>query len=171
MTEMNDYTENISVIHLAADHAGYELKEAIKTWLAQNNYEVLDHGAFEYDDEDDYVSFVEGAAREVSVDSSARAIVVGGSGQGEAIVANRFPGVRAVVYYGAAERTQTDAEGNELGIIASTRYHNNANVLSLGARFITEEEALEAIDLWLETAFSNEERHRRRLEKLDELGA
>lgn len=163
-----DNLDNITRIHLASDHAGFELKEVIKEWLEQNHYEVLDHGAYEFDPEDDYPDFIELAAREVSIDPQSRGIILGGSGQGEAIVANRFPGVRAVVYYGDPEGVQTDAKGNELSIISSTRQHNNANVLSLGARFLEEIEALEAVELWLETAFDT--RHARRLEKIDQMG-
>jgi ribose 5-phosphate isomerase B len=98
----------------------------------------------------------------VAEDSNARGIVLGGSGQGEAMVANRVQGIRATVFYG--EPVYSDES-----IINLSRQHNNANVLSIGARFVTEEEALEAIDMWLETAFSKDERHARRIAKIDEI--
>ena len=98
-----------------------------------------------------------------------RAIVIGASGQGEAIVANRFKGVRCALYYGPASRTQIDMGGKELDIILSAREHNNANALSLGARFITVDEAKQIVEKWLETGFSGEERHARRIQKIDEV--
>jgi len=95
--------------------------------------------------------------------------VFGASGQGEAIAANRVPGVRAVVYYAPAGE-QMDTAGKSLGMAASTREHNDANVLSLGARFLTEEEAKDAVKEWLQTSFSGEERHKRRIAQLDTIG-
>lgn len=166
-----DDAENITKVHIGSDHAGFELKETIKEWLEQNHYEVVDHGAYEFDEEDDFPEFIEPVAREVSLDPNSKGIILGGSGQGEAMLANRFPGIRAALYYGSPDKIQTDAKGNELSMIVSTRHHNNANVLSLGARFLEEVEALEAVQLWLETAFSGEDRHARRLEELDQLGS
>jgi ribose 5-phosphate isomerase B len=144
-------------IFLATDHAGFYLKEKVKFWLGKWGYDYEDLGAFEYIEQDDYPKFIRPAALKVSEDSeNNRAIVFGGSGQGEAMVANRLPKVRAVVYC-----------ANNLDIIKLSREHNDANVLSIGARFVSEEEAKEAIKLWLETPFSGEERHKRRIEKID----
>jgi ribose 5-phosphate isomerase B len=84
-----------------------------------------------------------------------KGIVIGGSGQGEAIAANKVKGVRAAVYYGGS-----------LDIVKLSRTHNDSNILSLGARFLTQEEAIEAIKVWLETPFNNEERHKRRIKKI-----
>ena len=143
-------------IYLGADHRGFELKEKIKEWLREWGYDYEDMGAFELDPEDDYVDFVSKAAGKVSHDpENSKAIILGKSGQGEAIVANKFRDVRAVVYYG----------GNE-EIISLSRQHNDANVLSLGAYFIDESIAKRIIKLWLETPFSGDERHRRRLQKI-----
>ncbi|KKU85117.1 MAG: Ribose-5-phosphate isomerase B [Parcubacteria group bacterium GW2011_GWA2_47_8b] len=141
-------------IYLATDHAGFELKEKIKKFLAEKKYEVKDFGAFSYDENDDYPDFVKLAAEAVSKNPSDRAIVLGGSGQGEAMVANRYKGVRAAVLYKFDE-----------GIIKLFREHNDANVLSLGARFLEEKDALRAVELWLNTPFSGEERHSRRIAK------
>lgn len=144
------------MIYLATDHAGYRMKEKIKEWLAEWGYEFEDMGAEEYNESDDYPDFIYPAAKVVAHDpENSKAIILGGSGQGEAMVANRYRGVRATVYYGG------DKE-----IIKLSREHNDANVLSLGARFLSEEEAKTAIKLWLETPFSNEERHKRRIKKL-----
>jgi ribose 5-phosphate isomerase B len=91
-----------------------------------------------------------------------RGIILGGSGQGEAIVANRVMGIRATVFYG-------EPVASDESIIELSRQHNNANVLSLGARFLSDEEAIEAVDQWLDTAFSQEERHARRIQKIDQI--
>lgn len=145
-------------IYLGADHAGFALKEKIKEWLSEWGHEVVDMGASALDPDDDFNDFVKPVARAVAQDPSrVRGIVLGGSGQGEAMQANRFKGVRATVYYG----------GNS-DIVRLSREHNDANVLSLGARFVSEEEVKEAIKLWLETPFSTDERYQRRNEKLDE---
>ena len=142
-------------IYLASDHAGFELKGKIKDFLVKNGYEAEDLGPFAYDANDDYPELIRPAAERVSQNPEDRAIVLGGSGQGEAMVSNRYKNVRAAVYYG----------GN-MDIVKLSREHNNANVLSFGARFVKEEEALEAVKLWLETPFSAEERHHRRVAKI-----
>lgn len=142
-------------IFLAADHAGFELKEAVKKTLLEKGCDVADKGAFSLDSEDDYPDFIQAAAREISNSPEDRAIVFGGSGQGEAMAANRFPRVRAAVFYGGPEE-----------IVRLSREHNNANILAIGARFVQKDEAERAIFLWLETHFSGEDRHVRRIEKL-----
>lgn len=154
--------EDIRTIHIGSDHAGFDLKNAIIRFLEQKHYEVVDHGAYEFDAEDDYPDFILPVAIAVAEDKDTRGIILGGSGQGEAMVANRVQGVRATVFYG-------EPEYSDESIINLSRQHNNANILSIGARFVTEEEALEAIDMWLETSFSNEERHARRIAKIDEI--
>ncbi|MBI2627998.1 MAG: RpiB/LacA/LacB family sugar-phosphate isomerase [Candidatus Niyogibacteria bacterium] len=144
-------------VHLAADHAGFDLKEKLKIYLKELDYEVKDHGAFEYNEKDDYPDFIRSAAKAVAENPEIdRAVVLGGSGQGEAMLANRFQGVRAAVFY-----------GKPYSIIKLSREHNNANVLSLGARFLSEEEAKEAAKLWLKTPFSEDVRHQRRIKKID----
>ena len=142
-------------IHLATDHAGLELKEKVKLYLSDLNYEVIDHGAYEYDALDDYPDFIFPCARAVAADSSSRGIILGGSGQGEAMAANRIKGVRAAVFYNGPKE-----------IIKLSREHNNANILSLGARFMSEEEIYKIIELWLEEPFEGG-RHERRIAKLD----
>jgi len=156
--------EDIRTIHIGSDHAGFELKNQIILFLEQKHYEVIDYGAYEYDPDDDFPDFILPVAIAVAEDKNSRGIILGGSGQGEAMVANRVQGIRATVFYG--EPTMSDES-----IINLSRQHNDANILSIGARFVTEEEALEAIDMWLETSFSQEPRHIRRIEKIDEIDA
>lgn len=152
------------MIYLAADHRGFELKEKIKQWLTEWGYPYEDLGAFEYDKDDDYPDFMHQAAQKVSQDpENSEAIILGGSGQGEAMVANRYKGVRAAVYYGPSTASGQEAEE----IIKMTREHNNANVLSLGASFLREEQAKEALVAWFKTKFTGEERHVRRINKID----
>lgn len=144
-------------IHLAADHAGFALKEEIKVWLHTLGYSISDEGAFSLQPEDDYPEFIQIVAKQVSANPDEdRGIIFGGSGQGEAITANRFRNVRAVVYYGGDDE-----------IVRLSREHNNANVLSIGARFVAVERAKEVIKLWLDTEFTGEERHIRRIAKID----
>jgi ribose 5-phosphate isomerase B len=143
-------------IHLATDHAGLELKEKVKLYLSDLNYEVIDHGAYEYDALDDYPDFIFPCASAVSNDPESKGIILGGSGQGEAMAANRVKGVRAAVFYNGPDE-----------IIKLSRQHNNANILSLGARFMSEEEMYKIIEVWLLTDFESG-RHQRRIEKLDE---
>jgi ribose 5-phosphate isomerase B len=144
-------------IHLASDHAGFEMKEFLKSALIELEFDVTDHGAFEYDEGDDFPDYIKQAAAEVSINpEDNRAIIFGGSGQGEAISANRFENVRATTYY------HFDPE-----IIKLSRVHNDANVLSIGARFLSNEEMLESVLFWLEIDFEHDERHIRRIGKIE----
>jgi ribose 5-phosphate isomerase B len=147
------------MIFISSDHAGFQLKNAIIKFLTKEGIPVTDIGPFEYNESDDYPDYIIPAAQEVAKNPETdKGIVIGGSGQGEAIAANKVRGVRAALYYG----------GNK-DIITLSREHNNANVLSLGARFLTEAEAIEVVQLWLKTNFTEEERHKRRLQKIDDL--
>lgn len=146
-------------IFLAADHAGFSHKEAVKEWLVSEGYTVEDCGAYVIDDGDDFTDFVSQAAMEVEKDpKSSRGIVFGGSGQGEAMMANRFCGVRATVYYGGPR-----------DIISLSREHNNANVLSIGARFVDLDTTKSVVWDWLHMETSDKEKYHRRNEELDEL--
>ena len=131
---------------------------------------IDDLGPFELDPSDDYPDFVHRVTEKVASESGSRGIIVGGSGQGEAMAANRNPGIRALLFYGRATAfAPIEAEGTPPGdgfdIVRLSRRHNDANVLSLGARFVSGEDAREAVKVFLETDFSGEERHRRRIEK------
>ena len=152
-------------IYLGADHAGWDLKEKIKVYLRGLGYEVADEGAFALDPNDDYPDFIDIVAKLVASDPESRGIIFGGSGQGEAMCANRYKRVRATVYYGSP-RAELRGE-DDWEIIKLSREHNNANILSIGARLVDEGEAKRAIKLWLETPFSGADRHIRRLAKLD----
>ena len=146
------------MIYIGSDHAGYKLKEKIKTFLVELGYEVSDKGAFELNNFDDYPDFIIPVAKLVSQDTKSFGIVLGGSGQGEAMCANKTKEIRATVYCG----------GN-LEIIKISREHNNANILSLGARFMSDAKAYQAVKLFLETRFSSEERHIRRINKMENI--
>ncbi len=147
----------MAMVYFATDHRGFALKEKLKEFVGGLRYEIKDFGALEEDPEDDYPNFIRQAAEAVSKNPSKdKAIILGGSGQGEAIVANRFSGVRTAVFY-----------GGPMDIIKLSREHNDANILSLGASFIDEATAQEAVRLWLETPFSGEERHMRRIHEID----
>lgn len=145
------------MIYLGTDHAGLELKEHIKAFLLEAGQEVKDLGAFDYDLQDDYPDFILPVAEAVAAGDGDVGIVFGGSGQGEALAANKVKGVRAALYY-----------GGPLDIVELSRTHNNANVLSLGARFVSRPEAEMAVELWLKLKFPGEERHLRRLNKIAE---
>ncbi|MCL5795186.1 MAG: RpiB/LacA/LacB family sugar-phosphate isomerase [Patescibacteria group bacterium] len=144
-------------IFFASDHAGFKMKNELLGFVHDLGYEVEDCGAYELDLNDDYPEYVKKAAQMVSDDpKNTRAIILGASGQGEDMVADKFPNVRSAEYY-----------GGKLEIIRLSREHNDANVLSLGARFLNVEETKEAVKLWLETDFSKEERHIRRIEEIE----
>jgi ribose 5-phosphate isomerase B len=155
-------------IYFATDHAGYELKNTLLAYVRDElGYEVEDCGAHTYDQDDDYPDFVSVAAEAVSTNPLGRmAIVLGASGQGEAVVANKFPNVRAGVFYGEPSHPQVDAAHTALSLVESLRVHNNANVLSIGARFVTSDEAKNAVRIFLSTDFSGDERHKRRIQKI-----
>jgi len=144
-------------IYIGADHRGFKLKEILKIFLKENGHEVVDFGNSNYDENDDYPDFILPVAKKVAESPEQnRGIVLGGSGQGEAMAANRIKGVRAAVIYSYNE-----------DIIKLSREHNDANVLSLGASFLNEEQAKKAVKLWLETPFSGEERHIKRIKKIE----
>lgn len=142
-------------IVLATDHAGFKLKEAVKKSLLELGLEVKDFGALEYESTDDYPDFINPAAKFISENDNTMGIIFGGSGQGEAMAANRFKGVRAAVFYDGPDE-----------IINLSRLHNNANVLSFGSRFIDADRAIELIKKWLSLEFEGG-RHQKRIEKLD----
>ena len=141
-------------IVLATDHAGFELKEHVKKFLLKKGYDIKDFGALEYDGLDDYPDFILPAAKYIS-EHKLIGIIFGGSGQGEAMAANRINGIRAAVFYNGP---------NE--IVELSRLHNNANILSIGARFVNNQEVEKVIELWLSTDFE-EGRHEKRIKKLD----
>jgi ribose 5-phosphate isomerase B len=152
-------------VYVASDHAGFELKQKLLPFIESLGHEVEDCGAFSFDKDDDYPDFIFPCAKKVAADAGSFGIIAGASGQGEAMAANRIPGVRAGVYYGDPGKSQTDAGGEELSLIASMRAHNDANVLSLGLRFLDEEGAQAAIRTFLTTPFQGG-RHERRVKKL-----
>ena len=145
-------------IYISSDHAGFALKAELVPFLLTCGFEVSDLGPSEYKHDDDYPDYISRVAAKISEHSHIdnKGIVIGSSGQGEAIVANRFPNVRAAVFYGGPKH-----------IVTLSREHNDANILSLGASFLTSEEAKKAVLLWLDTEFSGEERHKRRIEKIE----
>ncbi|MBY0376724.1 RpiB/LacA/LacB family sugar-phosphate isomerase [Patescibacteria group bacterium] len=159
-------------IYISSDHTGYEIKEKLNTYITELGHEVVDKGPFEYDGADDYPDFVKGMAEDVAMDRESLGIIIGGSGQGEAMCANRVNGARAAVFYGQAiAKSNIDIKGGEstdpFEIVKLARVHNNANILSLSARFLSLDEIKFAIELFIATKFLGEERHVRRIEKLD----
>ena len=158
---------------LTTDHAGFDASKALKGWLESEGHEVVDFGPKEFDSEDDYPDFMFPAAQAVASGDCEKGIILGGSGQGEAMAANRVKGVRAAVFYGpVAAKGAVDAEGNTsedpYEIVKLSRQHNDANVLSLSARFLSEDEMKQAIQIWLAEPFSGADRHSRRITKLDQ---
>lgn len=146
-------------ILLGTDHAGFELKNKIFTWLKGEGFDVEDMGAHTFNHDDDYPKIlIPVAMRLVSAADDTLAIVFGKSGNGEGMIMNRFPGVRAAVYH-----------GKNLELVRLAREHNNANALSLAAGFVEEDEAIEAVRTFISTQFSNDPRHVRRIEMLDNI--
>ncbi len=171
-------------IFIGSDHAGYQLKEYLRNMLAELGHRVVDCGTYEYNETDDYPYFIakvaravseaeelriiedgsptfEAILRDVAVDvQETRGIIIGGSGQGEAIVANKYNHVRAALCYGGEKAAE---------IVRLSREHNDSNILSLGARFMSEGEALELVLEWIRTPFSGDVRHVRRLTQVEQL--
>jgi ribose 5-phosphate isomerase B len=161
-------------IYFGSDHAGFELKGKLISYLKDLDlgYEMEDKGAFNFNKDDDYPDFIREVAESVASTPDGFGVIIGGSGQGEAICANRTKGARAVVFYGPKEAVEAvDISGKHSSdtfeIIRLAREHNDANILSIGVRFTTEDEAKFATEMFLSTKFSGDERHIRRIEKLD----
>lgn len=140
-------------VYIGADHAGYELKNRVVSWLKENGHEVTDCGPFVYDAEDDYPPFVLRAAEGVAGEPGSLGVVIGGSGNGEQIAANKVRGIRAAL-----------AWNDDTAKLA--REHNDANVISLGARMNSEEESLRFVEIFLGTPYSGLERHSRRIAQI-----
>ena len=140
-------------VHIGGDHAAFEMQRDLVAWLAEQGHEVVDHGPTEYDALDDYPVFVLRAAEAVAADESSLGIVLGGSGNGEQMAANKVDGIRAALAYDP-----------ELARLA--REHNDARVVSLGARMHSLEEGREIVRIFLGTPFSGEERHQRRIDMM-----
>jgi ribose 5-phosphate isomerase B len=140
-------------VHIGSDHAGFELKNYLIAVLTEDGHELVDHGPDAYDAEDDYPVFCIPTAEAVVADPGSLAIVIGGSGNGEQIAANKVVGTRAALAY--------SLDTARLG-----REHNDANVISIGARMHTQDEALGIVRLFLATPFSGDPRHARRIELL-----
>jgi len=140
-------------VHLGTDHAAFEQKNAIAAALTQRGYEVVDHGATSYDAEDDYPTYIIPAAEATVAEPDSLGVVLGGSGNGEALAANKVRGARAAVVYSLETATLA-------------RQHNNANICSMGGRMQPIELLIECVVAFLETPFSNEARHVRRLQEV-----
>ena len=144
------------VVYIGADHGGYKLKGEIKKYLTELGYELEDMGAHALNLNDDYTDFVFPVAQKVVADPKSRGIVIGRSGQGEAIATNKVKGIRAAVCFSEE-------------MARRTRDHNNSNILSLGADFVEVETAKRIVKVFLETPFPGEKRHVRRLKKIEEI--
>ena len=137
-------------VHLGSDHAGFELKEAVVRRLSELGHEPVDHGPAEYDAVDDYPTYCLRAAGATATEPDSLGVVIGGSGNGEAISANKVTGIRCAL-----------AWSTEIAQLA--REHNDANIVSLGARMHDEATALSILETFLETAYSGEDRHSKRI--------
>ena len=152
-------------IVIASDHAGFELKKYLIKSLQESGLytEITDMGSLSYDENDDYPDYIKNVGQYISENSNSeeyRGIVIGGSGQGENICANKYKNVRSILVYGNDINLNTD-------IVKLSRQHNDANTISFAARFISNENAFELLKIWLLEKFSNEERHIRRLSKIE----
>jgi ribose 5-phosphate isomerase B len=160
-------------IALTTDHAGFETIGELKLFVESLGHQCINYGPKDFDPGDDYPKYMFPAAKAVASGECDLAIIMGGSGQGEAMAANRIKGVRCALFYGLSKPVQAvDAEGNESDdpyeIVKLSRQHNHANVLSLSNRFLTLDQMKQAIIAWLDTPYSEAERHIRRVRELDE---
>lgn len=158
---------------LSSDHAGYDQLKELSDWLVSLGHECHNFGPKQLIPGDDYPDYIFPAARAIASGDCERGIILGGSGQGEAMAANRIKGVRCTLFYGpAVAKKVVDAEGrvnhDPYAIVKLAREHNNSNMLSLAARFVAHEDMKVVIQLWLETPFGSVERHIRRNHKLDQ---
>ncbi len=163
------------VIALASDHAGYELLQDLVDYLESLGHEVHNFGPKTLKPDDDYPDFIIPAAQAVARGECERGIVLGGDGEGEAMAANKIKGIRCALFYGpAVPRRVVDAAGrvshDPYEIVKLTRLHNDANMISLAARFVALTDIKQVVKLWLDASFSNEERHKRRIDKLNNPG-
>ena len=163
-------------IALSTDHAGFEQVKRLSELLRSLGHQVTSFAPATLDPTDDFPDFIRPAAEAVASGRCDRGIIFGGSGQGEAMVANRVQNVRCAVFYGPEVALgPIDAEGNEAEdgyeILRLSREHNDANMLSLGARFLAWPDVEKSIQIWLETPFSGAERHQRRIAKIDKVAA
>lgn len=142
-------------VHLGSDHAGLELKQHLVGWLRDHNHQPIDHGPYQYDAQDDYPPYCLRTGLAVVGDPGSLGIVIGGSGNGEQIAANKVDGIRAALAW--------SEETARLG-----RMHNNANVVAIGARLHSVDEATRFVDVFLSTEFTGEERHVRRIAMLND---
>ena len=142
-------------VHLGSDHAGLELKDHLMAWLTGQGHEPVDHGPFQYDALDDYPVFCLRAAEAVAAEPDSLGVVIGGSGNGEQMAANKVAGVRAALVW-----------SEETAVLA--REHNNANVISVGGRMHPVEDMIRFVEVFLTTPFTGEERHVRRIAMLSD---
>lgn len=157
-------------IYIASDHAGFYLKKQLIQYLGIKNIEVEDCGAFEMDEKDDYPDFIIPCAQKVAGDRDSLGVIIGGSGQAEAIAANKVKGIRAALFYGPVKtHSAVDVTGrmsaNSYEIVRLARLHNNANVLSLSSRFESPDDAKAAVTTFIETEFEGG-RHETRINKI-----
>jgi ribose 5-phosphate isomerase B len=161
-------------IALSTDHAGYERLKKLKEGLELAGYATHDFGPAQFNIDDDYPDYIKPACESILAGGCAVGIIFGGSGQGEAMAANRFKGIRCTVWYGPSVPIEAvNAEGimsdDPYEILKLSKAHNNANMLSIAGRFVNDDETLRVAITWLNEVFNGEERHQRRIQKLDEL--
>lgn len=161
-------------IALATDHTGFEQLKDLREFLESLGHECADYGPKSLNINDDYPDYIFQAAEAVANGTCEMGVILGGSGEGEAIAANRLRGVRCGVFYGPAVVGRIiDVNGrvssSPYEIVRLTRQHNNANMLSIAARFVSVADMKQVVKIWLETPFNGEPRHVRRIDKLDRL--
>jgi ribose 5-phosphate isomerase B len=144
------------VIYIAADHKGFSLKEQLKNFLASQGYEVIDLGNSQYDESDNYPDFAARVAQKVGIAENRRGILICGSGVGVDVVANKFPNIRSALVSSSDQAYDS-------------RNDDDANVLSLGANYLTLESAQKIVETWLSTPFSHDKRHLERVRKISEI--